>query len=76
VQLRSPDGKAVGVSGAECDMPGVAVKWSGGSGPVATVRVTVPEAVAARPGRCTVRVRLSEPGGEVSIPVSWSGPSK
>jgi hypothetical protein len=76
VQLRSPDGKAVGVSGAESDMPGVRVKWSAGRGPVATVRVTVPEAVAAKPGRCTVRVRLSEPGGEVSIPVSWSGPSK
>jgi hypothetical protein len=76
VQLRSPDGKAGGVAGAESDMPGVGVKWSGGSGPVATLRVTVPEAVAARPGRCTVRVRLSEPGGEVAIPVSWSGPAK
>jgi hypothetical protein len=76
VQLRSPDGKAVGVAGAEADMPGVGVKWSGGSGPVATVRVTVPEAVAAKPGRCTLRVRLSEPGGEVSIPVRWSGPAK
>lgn len=76
VQLRSPEGKAVGVAGAESDMPGVRVKWSEGRGPVATVRVTVPEAVAARPGRCTVRVRLSEPGGEVSVPVSWGGPAK
>jgi hypothetical protein len=74
VQLRSPDGKPVAVAGAESDMPGVGVKWSGGSGPVATVRVTVPAAVAAKSGRCTVRVRLSAPGGEVSIPVSWSGP--
>jgi hypothetical protein len=76
VQLRSPDGKAVGVAGAESDMPGVGVKWSGGSGPVATVRVTVPGTVAAKPGRCTVRVRLSEPVGEVAIPVSWTGPAK
>jgi hypothetical protein len=73
VQLRSPDGKAVSVSGAESDLPGVQVKWSAGSGPVATVRVTVPEALTAKPGRCTVRVRLTEPGGEVAIPVSWTG---
>lgn len=73
VQLRAPDGKAVSVSGADSDLPGVQVKWSAGSGPVATVRVTVPEALSAKPGRCTVRVRLSEPGGEVAIPVSWTG---
>ena len=73
VQLRAPDGKPVSVTGAESDLPGVQVKWSSGSGAVQTVRVTIPEAVAAKPGRCTVRVRLSEPGGEVSIPVSWSG---
>jgi hypothetical protein len=76
VQLRAPDGKAVGIAGAECDLPGVVVKCSPGSGAVATVRVTVPEAVSARPGRCTVRVRLSEPAGEVAIPVSWSGENK
>ncbi len=73
VQLRSPDGKAVSVAAAESDLPGVVVKCSTGSGPVATVRITVPEAVAAQPGRCTVRVRLSEPAGEVTIPVSWTG---
>jgi hypothetical protein len=76
VQLRAPDGKAVSVSGAESDLPGVQVKCSAGSGPVATVRITIPEAVAAQPGRCTVRVRLSEPGGEVAIPVSWTGAKK
>jgi hypothetical protein len=73
VQLRSRDGKAVSVSGAESDLPGVGVKCSTGSGPVATVRITVPEALAAQPGRCTVRVRLTEPGGEIAIPVSWTG---
>ena len=76
VQLRSPDGKAVAVAGAESDLPGVGVKFSPGAGQVATVRITVPEAVAAQPGRCTVRVRLSEPGGEVAIPVSWAGTKK
>lgn len=73
VQLRTPDGKAVSVAGAESDLPGVEVKFSNGSGPVATVRITVPEAVAGQGGRCTVRVRLSEPAGEVAIPVSWAG---
>ena len=76
VQLRSPNGKPVSVASAESDYPGVQVKWSTGSGPVATVRITVPETVTAQPGRCTVRVRFSEPGGEVAIPVSWNGRSK
>ena len=76
VQLRSPDGAAVSVAGADSDLPGVQVKFSAGSGPVATVRITVPEAVAARDGRCTVRVRLTEPAGEVAIPVSWAGTKK
>lgn len=76
VQLRSPDGKAVSVASADSDLPGVVVKHSTGSGALATVRITIPEALAAQPGRCTVRVRLSEPGGEVAIPVSWSGAKK
>ena len=76
VQLRATNGKAVSVEGADSDLPGVIVKYSTGSGVVATVRITIPEAVAARPGRCTVRVRLNEPGGEVAIPVSWVGAKK
>jgi hypothetical protein len=77
VQLRSPDGKALSVAGAESDHPGVQVKYSPGSGPVATVRVTVTEAASREPGRCTVRVRLTEPAGaEVAIPVSWTGGKK
>jgi hypothetical protein len=76
VQLRSADGKAVSIAGAESDLPGVTVKCSTGSGPVATVRITIPEAVAAQEGRCTVRVRLSEPGGEIAIPVAWTGAKK
>jgi hypothetical protein len=76
VQLRSPDGKAVSIAGAESDFPGVQIKCSTGSGPAATVRIILPETVCAQPGRCTVRVRLSEPGGEVVIPVSWTGAKK
>ncbi len=76
VLLRTPDGKAISVAGADSDLPGVVVKCSTGSGAVATVRITIPEAIAAQSGRCTVRVRLTEPGGEVSIPVSWTGIKK
>ncbi|MDB5311759.1 MAG: hypothetical protein JWO38_5961 [Gemmataceae bacterium] len=74
VQLRAPDGKPVRVEAAESDFPGVAVKWSPGAGPVATVRLTVSGAVARQPGGCRVRVRLAEPAGqEVVVPVSWTG---
>ncbi|MDY3560434.1 DUF1573 domain-containing protein [Gemmata sp. JC673] len=76
VQLRSPEGKAFTIAGAEADFPGIGVKFSAGSGPVATVRITVPDALAQQPGRCSVRVRLSESGGEVTIPVSWTGAKK
>jgi hypothetical protein len=71
VQLRSADGRPVGVAAAESDHPAVTVKWSPGVGPVAAVRVTV--AAAAGPtGACRVRVRLAEPAGqEVVIPVGW-----
>ena len=59
------------VAAAESDHPGVAVKWSAGAGPVATLRVTV---AAAGAGSCRVRVRLAEPAGqEVVVPVSWTG---
>lgn len=69
VQLRTADGKPVAVAAAESDHPGVAVKWSPGSGVVAAVRVTV---TAGDAGGCRVRVRLAEPAGqEVVIPVSW-----
>jgi len=74
IQLRTPDGKPVGVAAAECDHPGVMLKWSAGVGAVAAVRVTLPAATAARAGEGVVRVRLAEPAGqEVTIPVSWKG---
>ncbi len=77
VQLRAMDGKAVGVAGAESDSPGVIVKWSPGAGPVAVVRVTVTEAVAAQSGTCNVRVKLAAPAGqEVLIPVAWAAGKK
>jgi hypothetical protein len=76
VQLRSPDGKAVSIAAVTCDFPGVEFKYSPGAGSVATVRITVPESIAAQAGRGTVRVRLAEPAGEVAIPVSWTGTKK
>ncbi len=70
VQLRA-GGKAVAVAKAECDHPSVRVKWSEGSGPVATVRVVV---AAAAAGQADVRVTLAEPEGKVvTVPVTWSG---
>jgi hypothetical protein len=77
VQLRGTDGKSVGVASAASDHPGVMVKWSGGSGSVATVRVTVTESAATQAGSCTVRVKMGEPAGqEVVIPVAWTGVKK
>lgn len=77
VQLRSPDGKPITVTGAESDHPAVTVKWSAGPAALATVRVTVTDPGNGRPGTATVRVRLAEPAGhEVAIPVSWSGGKK
>jgi hypothetical protein len=77
VQLRAADGKAVSVAGAESDHVGVSVKWSPGAGPVAVVRVTVTETAAAQAGSCKVRVKLAGPsGGEVVIPVAWTGVRK
>lgn len=71
VQLRA-GGKPVSVAKGECDHPAVRVKWSEGTGPVATVRVILsPNATSA--GQTDVRVTLSEPAGKsVTIPVAWS----
>jgi hypothetical protein len=77
VQLRAADGKAVAVTGAESDHPGVTLKWSPGSRTAATVRVTVTEQAASQAGSCTVRVKLSEPTPqEVVIPVAWTAAKK
>jgi Protein of unknown function (DUF1573) len=77
VQLRGADGKPVGISGAESDHPGVTLKWSPGSGPVAAVRITVTESAAAQNGSCKVRVKLAEPAGqEVVVPVAWTAVKK
>lgn len=72
--MRSADGKPVRVEKAECDVPGVAVKWSPGASPVAALRVTV---AAGQGGSARVRVTFAEPAGhEVVVPVSWTVPQK
>jgi hypothetical protein len=77
VQLRVPDGKNVAIASAESDTAAVKVKWSPGTGPVATVRVTVATPDAAQAGAGMVRVKFSEPAGqELVIPVSWTGEKK
>jgi hypothetical protein len=71
VQLRAA-GKPLTVAKVECEHPAVRVKWSEGTGPVATVRVIVSPNTASA-GHADVRVTLSEPAGQVvTIPVAWS----
>ncbi len=77
VQLRSADGKPIGITGVESDHPGVTVKWSMGSGTVAVIRVIVAESAAAQSGNCKVRVKLGgAPGQEIVLPVSWIASKK
>lgn len=77
VQLRSSDGKPIGISSAESDQPGVIAKWSPGAAANVVVRVTVTESAAVQSGTCNVRVKLDGPGGpEVVIPVAWTGIKK
>ena len=74
VQLRA-GGKAVAIAKVECKQDGVTVKFSEGSGPVATVRVVVNLAKAGGLGQTDVTIHLNEPaGGIVVIPVSWYVP--
>jgi hypothetical protein len=70
VVLRSLSGGSVHIARAECDDQDVGLKWSTGTSPVATVRITLP----ARPaGQSEVRVLLAEPAGHVvTVPLSWT----
>ncbi len=71
VQIRA-GGKPVEIAKVECDSPAIRVKSSPGSGPVATLRVSVSSVPASGPTRADVRVTLAEPAGKtVTIPVSW-----
>ena len=74
VQFRA-GGKAVSISKVECKHDGVTVKFSQGSGPVATARVTVNRAKAGASGQADVTIHLAEPaGGIVVLPVTWYVP--
>ena len=69
------EGKSVSIQKVECTKPGVTVRHSEGSGPVATVRVLVNPAKAGTAGTTEVIVTLAEPPGKtVIIPVSWYAP--
>jgi Protein of unknown function (DUF1573) len=69
------EGKAVSIQKVECDKPGVTVRHSEGSGPLATVRVLVNPAKAGASGATEVIVTLAEPPGKtVIIPVTWYAP--
>jgi len=74
VQLRA-GGKPVSIMKVTCAQEGLTVKFSEGSGPVATARVTVNLAKAGATGQADVTIHLAEPaGGVVVLPVSWYGP--
>ncbi len=74
VQFRA-GGKPVSISKVTCAQEGVTVKFSEGSGRVATARVTVNLAKAGAFGQTDVTIHLAEPaGGIVVLPVSWYVP--
>lgn len=74
VQLRDPAGKPISIASATCSHPGVAVAFSPGTLPVATVKATVDLGQAGPRGTADVLVTLSTPAGQMmTIPLSWSG---
>ena len=74
VQLRA-GGKPISIGKVECKQDGVTVKFSEGSGPVATARIAVNLAKAGALGQADVILHLNEPaGGVVVLPVSWYVP--
>ncbi len=74
VQLRA-GGKPVSIAKVDCKQDGVTLKFSEGSGIVATVRVVVNLAKAGSSGQADVTLQLAEPAGTVIIvPVSWYVP--
>ena len=74
VQLRA-GGKPISIGKVECKKDGVTVKFSEGSGPVATARIAVNLAKAGALGQADVILHLNEPaGGVVVLPVSWYVP--
>lgn len=74
VQLRA-GGKPVSIAKVDCKQDGVTLKFSEGSGVVATVRVVVNLAKAGTSGQTDVTLQLAEPAGAVIVlPVSWYVP--
>ena len=74
VQLRA-GGKPVSIAKVDCKQEGVTLRFSEGSGIVATVRVVVNLAKAGSLGQADVTLHLAEPAGTVIVlPVSWYVP--
>lgn len=71
VQFRR-GGRPVEIASATCDIAGVTVTASTGSGPVATLKVTLGPTAAAT-GKAEVKVKFAEPeGAEFTLPVRWT----
>lgn len=68
VRLRAANDQVVRIEHVEADQPGLKCAWSPGPGNDATVKITTHGQPAAQSG--SVRVRLTEPSGQViTIPV-------
>lgn len=73
VQFRRPNAANIQIATATCEGKGVTLKWSAGSGAVATIRATFDLRTAGASGQTTIRVTFTEPASEVVIlPISWA----
>jgi len=72
VQFRRPDAANIQIATATCTGKGVSLKWSAGSGAVATIRATIDLRTAGASGQTTIRVTFNESTSEeVIVPLAW-----
>ena len=73
VQFRRPNAANIQIATATCAGKGVTLKWSAGSGTVATIRATIDPSTAGASGQTTIRVTFTEPASEeIIVPLSWA----
>jgi len=72
VQFRRPNAANIQIATATCTGKGVSLKWSAGSGAVATIRATIDLRTAGASGQTTIRVTFNESTSEeVIVPLAW-----
>ncbi len=73
VQFRRPNAENIQIATATCAGKGVTLKWSAGSGAVATIRATIDPSTADPSGQTTIRVTFNEPASEeIIVSLSWA----